>query len=138
VRVVNAAFLPAEDVAAAEPGFWQQAWFWDVLRQVGGLALVALLVLGVLRPTIKRLLAAPAHAAVATAGHGGGHALPAGAVAGQLPGAGATAALEGGREAMRLPGPGHYEDVLDAARGLVREDPKRVAQLVKNWVGENG
>lgn len=138
VRVVNAAFLPAEDVAAAEPGFWQQAWFWDVLRQVGGLALVALLVLGVLRPAIKRLLAAPGHAAVATAGSGGGHALPPGVVAGQLPGTGATAALEGGREAMRLPGPGHYEDVLDAARGLVREDPKRVAQLVKNWVAENG
>jgi flagellar M-ring protein FliF len=58
-------------------------------------------------------------------------------VAGQLPG-GAAVALEGGNEPMRLPGPGRYEEVLDAARSLVREDPKRVAQLVKNWVGENG
>lgn len=137
VRVVNAAFLPAEDVAPAEPGFWQQAWFWDVLRQVGGLALVALLVLGVLRPTIKRLLAQAQQPAGAPGAAGTAHALPPG-VAGQLPGAAAAIALEGGREPMRLPGPGRYEEVLDAARNLVQDDPKRVAQLVKNWVGENG
>ena len=136
VRVVNAAFLPAEDVAPSEPGFWQQAWFWDVLRQVGGLALVALLVLGVLRPTIKRLLAQAQQPGAAAGAAGVARALPPG-VAGQLPG-GVAVALEGGNEPMRLPGPGRYEEVLDAARSLVREDPKRVAQLVKNWVGENG
>ena len=137
VRVVNAPFLPAEDVAPAEPGYWQQPWFWDVLRQVGGLALVALLVLGVLRPTIKRLLAQAQQPAVAPGGGGATHALPPG-MAAQLPGGGAAATPGGGQEPMRLPGPGRYEDVLDAARNLVREDPKRVAQLVKNWVGENG
>jgi flagellar M-ring protein FliF len=137
VRVVNAAFLPAEDIAPVEPGFWQQAWFWDVLRQVGGLALVALLVLGVLRPTIKRLLAQAQQPGAASGAADAGRALPQG-VAGQLPVAGGTAALEGGREPVRLPGPARYEEVLDAARNLVRDDPKRVAQLVKNWVGENG
>ncbi|MGE5160576.1 MAG: flagellar basal-body MS-ring/collar protein FliF [Betaproteobacteria bacterium] len=137
VRVVNAAFLPAEDVAVPEPGFWQQAWFWDVLRQVGGLALVALLVLGVLRPAFKRLVAQAQQPAGAPPGVGAGRALPPGA-AGQLPNGAVAAALEGGHEPMRLPGPGRYEDVLDAARNLVRDDPKRVAQLVKTWVGENG
>jgi len=134
VRVVYAAFLPAEEVALPEPGFWQQPWFWDVLRQVGGLALVALLGLGVLRPTLNRLLAqAPATAPAA----GGMHGLAASGV-GQLPGSGAAAQLTDRREPMRLPGPGRYEEVLDAARNLVHDDPKRVAQLVKNWVGENG
>jgi len=137
VRVVNAAFLPAEDVVASEPGFWQQAWFWDVLRQVGGLALVALLVLGVLRPTFKRLLA-QTHQPGTLPGAGGAGRAPQPGVAGQLPGGAVTAALGGPHEAARLAGPGRYEDVLDAARGLVREDPKRVAQLVKTWVGENG
>ena len=137
VRVVNAAFLPAEEMVAAEPGFWQQAWFWDVLRQVGGLALVAVLVLGVLRPVFKRLVAQPPQPSGGTYGAGQGRALPPG-TAGQLPAGDVVAGLEGGREPMRLPGPGRYEDVLDAARNLVRDDPKRVAQLVKNWVGENG
>jgi len=136
VRVVNAAFLPAEEIVSTEPGFWQQAWFWDVLRQVGGLALVALLAFGVLRPTLKRLMAQPAQPAGPSAGTAG-YAL-AGGGAGQLPGTAAVAQLSDGREPMRLPGPGRYEEVLDAARNLVRDDPKRVAQLVKNWVGENG
>jgi flagellar M-ring protein FliF len=137
VRVVNAPFLPAEDVAPNEPGFWQQAWFWDVLRQLGGLALVALLVLGILRPAFKRLLAPLQQPETVLAATGAGQALPPG-VAGQLPGADAVTPREGGHEPMRLPGPGRYEDVLDAARNLVRDDPKRVAQLVKNWVGQNG
>jgi flagellar M-ring protein FliF len=137
VRVVNAAFLPAEEMVAAEPGLWRQAWFWDLVRQVGGLVLVALLVLGVLRPVFKRLLAQPQAAAGGGQGAGQGRALPPGA-SGQLPSGGVAAALEGGHEPMRLPGPGRYEDVLDAARNLVRDDPKRVAQLVKTWVGENG
>ena len=39
-------------------------------------------------------------------------------------------------EPVRLPGGGKYENIMDAARQLVDEDPKRVAQLVKTWVAE--
>ncbi len=31
-----------------------------------------------------------------------------------------------------------YDQQLDAAKTVVGEDPKRVAQVVKNWVGEDG
>ena len=81
-------------------------------------------------------MAQPAQPAGPSAGTAG-YALAGGGV-GQLPGTAAVAQLSDGREPMRLPGPGRYEEVLDAARNLVRDDPKRVAQLVKNWVGENG
>ena len=40
-------------------------------------------------------------------------------------------------EPIQLPGGGKYENIMDAARQLVDEDPKRVAQLVKTWVGED-
>lgn len=130
VRVVNAAFLPSEEIAAPAARFWEEAWFWDVLRQGGGLALVALLVLGVLAPTLKRLSASSAAPTPLGATHGGHLALAGGS--------GAVAQLEGPREPARLPGPARYEQVVEAARGMVREDPKRVAQLVKTWVGENG
>ena len=39
-------------------------------------------------------------------------------------------------EPISLPGGGKYENIMDAARQLVDEDPKRVAQLVKTWVNE--
>jgi flagellar biosynthesis/type III secretory pathway M-ring protein FliF/YscJ len=39
------------------------------------------------------------------------------------------AALSGGQ-------PLAYEQQLVQARGLVTQDPKRVAQVVKTWVGE--
>jgi flagellar M-ring protein FliF len=41
-------------------------------------------------------------------------------------------------QAVKLPGPAGYENVLEAARGMVDTDPKRVAQLVKTWVAEDG
>ncbi len=138
VRVVNAAFRPAEDVQTTMPGFWEEAWFWDVLRQVGGLALALVLIMGVLRPTLKRLMASVPMPAIAVAGAGGAETQ---GVRGALDGryeAGAPAALGGPREQIRLPGPGDYQETLEAARGLVKEDPKRVAQLVKTWVAENG
>ena len=37
---------------------------------------------------------------------------------------------------IQLPGGGRYENIMDAARQLVDEDPKRVAQLVKTWMNE--
>jgi flagellar M-ring protein FliF len=132
VRVVNAAFLPSEEAVVPAARFWEEPWFWDLLRQGGGLALVALLVLGVLAPALKRLAAsaaAPAARMGAGAAHGASFALPGGGVAAQL---------EGPSEPARLLGPARYEQTVEAARDMIREDPKRVAQLVKNWVGENG
>ena len=44
--------------------------------------------------------------------------------------------LGGEGEPLSLPGGAKYENIMDAARQLVDEDPKRVAQLVKTWVNE--
>ncbi|MBA1330309.1 hypothetical protein QQ73_03710 [Candidatus Endoriftia persephone str. Guaymas] len=44
--------------------------------------------------------------------------------------------LEGG-EAVKLPGPGSYEKTLEAARQMIAEDPKRVAQVVKQWIADD-
>jgi flagellar M-ring protein FliF len=46
--------------------------------------------------------------------------------------------LSGGARQAQLPGPGannNYEAHLTVARAAVAQDPKRVAQVVKNWVG---
>ena len=133
VRVINAAFMtPPPQEALPELPLWEQPWVWDLAKQVGGLLLVILLILFVLRPTMRRLTAPPEAERLEDETSADGEADGEGANGeGQM-------ALEGGQEGqMQLPGPERYEDTLEAARGLVQEDPKRVAQVIKSWVSEN-
>ncbi len=138
VQIVNAAFMPPVEMEALpEPPLWEQAWFWDLVRQVGGLLLVLLLIFGVLRPTMKRLTS-PAVVEGAGAAAEGPEAVPEEGLASALSQddeSAALAALPPG-EKIKLPGPGKYEDTLEAARQLVREDPLRVAQVVRRWIAE--
>ena len=136
VRVMNSSFLSPEPVAdLPEVPIWEQGWFLDIVKQVGGLFLVLILIFFVLKPTMKRLTAS--HAGVA----GGSDA--AARIEGPLAqnhegGAEGQGSLLLGSdgEPISLPGGGKYENIMDAARQLVDEDPKRVAQLVKTWVNE--
>ena len=134
VRVINSRFRPPEAPAPLpEPGFWEQSWFWDLIRQGGGVLLVLLLMFGVLRPTMKRLTAMPVSSRPAQLGSEGAQNTP----EGQLPSGMNRNAGAGANENVKLPGPEQYENVLEAAREMVSEDPKRVAQLVKQWVRED-
>ncbi len=142
VQVINAPFTvppPAEPLP--EPPLWEQPWVWDLAKQVGGILVVLMLILFVLRPTMKRLTAPPvieridgeAAGAEGAAGEGGAAGAAVGGGEGGAPG------LENrGADALGLPGPENYEQTLEAARQMVEEDPKRVAQVVKNWVAEDG
>ncbi len=125
VRVINQAFLaPPPPEPLPEVPIYEEAWVWDVAKAVGGTLLVLILIFVVLRPTMKKLTAAPmiVHAP-------GGAGIPGGVGAGELDSSG---------EPVRLPVKGKYEDTLDAARQMVHEDPKRVAQVVRSWVAEDG
>lgn len=127
VEVINSAFmLPAPPAPLPELAIWEQPWVWDVAKQVGGVILVLVLIFFVLRPTMKKLTASPVIHQVATAEGGAG-----------MEGAGAGGALDSADDTMRLPGPEKYENTLDAARQMVQDDPKRVAQVVRSWVAED-
>jgi len=136
VRVMNSSFLSPEPVAdlPAVP-IWEQGWFLDIVKQVGGLLLVLILIFFVLKPTMKRLTAS--HAGVA--GGSDGAARIEGPLAQNHEGGvkdQGSLLLGSDGEPISLPGGGKYENIMDAARQLVDEDPKRVAQLVKTWVNE--
>lgn len=135
VRVVNAAFqIPEPPAAIPEIPIWEEPWVWDVAKQVGGLALVLVLIFVVLMPTLKKLIAT--QPVYAQAQGGAGMPVPAGQqMAAQ--GGGSYVDQETG-EAVQLPGPAKYEDTLKAARQMVNDDPKRVAQVVKSWVADDG
>jgi len=120
VRIINAAFQhPPEPEPLPEEAIWEQAWVWD---------LVLTLIFVVLRPAMTKLTALPM--GMTTAMEGGVAALPGGA-------RGAVDDIDEYGEPVKLPGPGEYERTLEAARGMVQKDPKRVAQVVKKWVAED-
>lgn len=120
VVVQNAPFL-APDAATPPPALplWQRPEARDYARQ--GLGALVLLVLGffVLRPTLRNLLAAPPPKTVE-------------GILETMSSHRATAAL---RDDSREESPKVYEQKLVAARAAVAQDPKRVAQVVKTWIG---
>jgi flagellar M-ring protein FliF len=125
--VQNAPFH-AEEVPEVEPiPWWKRPELREYLRQGLGAVIVLVLIFAVLRPTLRSLLAPKAFP--------GGGALNAqlaergdGQAAEALPGAGSPAALA----------PPPYEQKIALARNAVAQDPKRVAQVVKTWIGEDG
>jgi flagellar M-ring protein FliF len=135
VSVVNESLDSASAPAAADaslqaPPLWQSPFLWSLLRILAGLVIVLVLVLSVLRPLVRtlitpmRLTAGPA---------AGSHPLPAAAPGGP---AGAAAALPSSQKDAIVTALTH-EQQLAQARTLVNQDPKRVAQVVRGWVGND-
>jgi flagellar M-ring protein FliF len=120
VNVLNSSFTEEPAPPAGElqmPALWEKPMFRDLLKIVAGAAILIVLVLAVLRPLVRallvspraqRMLAAPAEAMQALAGTS----------------APAAVALS-------------HEQQLAQARTLVTQDPKRVAQVVREWVGQD-
>ncbi|MBW4050932.1 MAG: flagellar M-ring protein FliF [Proteobacteria bacterium] len=131
VSVVNASFDTSSTPAAASGGFqspplWQSPFVWSLLRIVAGLVVVLVLVLSVLRPLVRTLIAPM------RLGTAGPQSLP-GAAAG---GPGLTPALPTAQKEAVVSALTH-EQQLTQARTLVTQDPKRVAQVVRGWVGND-
>ncbi len=136
VNIINSSFIaPPEAEALPEPSIMEQPWVWNVAKQAVGALGVLILIFGVLKPVLRSLAEKGVQAnamvpAVAGAQQGGGAAAEDQL---SLSGAGAQQAQ------AQLEGPkAGYEQNLETAKGVVNEDPKRVAQVVKNWVGEDG
>jgi flagellar M-ring protein FliF len=118
VNVVNSSFLGTPVIEEGELEsipFWERAWAQTLAKVLAGLLVLLVIVFSVLKPLTKGLLTAARpsvlrQAALAAAGVGGAGAAPA--------------------EAPALA----YEQQVAAARGMVAQDPKRGAQVVKAWV----
>jgi len=132
VNIINSSFMPLPEAEAVpELSMMEQPWVWNVGKQAVGAIGVLILIFGVLKPILRSLA------------EKGGHTnamVP--AVAGAQGGAGSEDQLSlsgAGSQQAQLEGPkAGYEQNLETAKGVVSEDPKRVAQVVKNWVGEDG
>jgi len=116
VNVVNSSFLgtPAIDEGELESiPFWERAWAQTLAKILAGVLVLLVIVFNVLKPLTKGLLTAA-----------------------RPPRQAALAALTGGQVAE--PPTLAYEQQVAAARGMVAQDPKRGAQVVKAWVQADG
>jgi len=143
VTVTNLKFKQPEVPALLpEVPLIEQPWVLDAAKQAVGVVFALILIFVVLKPTIKSLLAKPT---IAMAGVQetmiGADGQP---VAAGVPGLPAGQAGNDGLlaleddELLRLEAPKSYEQRLDMAQKIASEDPKRVAQVMKTWIQDNG
>ena len=121
VNVINAAFhvTPTEEEEPMESvPIWERPIVRDIAKLVLGALVLIVLVMQVLRPLVKNLLT-PMRAQL-------------GPMGADYP---MQQALPGGMQ--MTPGAVNYEQQI-AMRVQRQQDPRRVAQVVKTWVGQEG
>ena len=130
VTVVNTPFAEREEPQFEPPAFYEQPWFQDSIRPVVAGVVILALALFLVRPTLKNLAA------------GGESGREGGGVGDDMDGLGdieggesIRSAMSSGSDEMLLPDNAEgYDRELNAVKGLIAEDPARVAQVMRQWV----
>lgn len=139
LQVINTPFKAPEKIRdIPRSPFWEQDWLKQLAKQLMGFVGVLVIILGVLRPAIKMLVAnstkgLPPTQSLSPArglGHNGIHI-------------GDDQVTLGGQPAFsQLPDSEYttpnYDQQLNIAKSMVQEDPARVAHVLKGWVAADG
>jgi flagellar M-ring protein FliF len=121
INVMNQAFK-SDAVVPPVDGLplWQQPWLIQLGKQIVGAALVLVVAFLVLRPLMKSLTKSSGRSSAASREELDGD----------------TLSLSGQGKAIKLSP--SFEQQIAAARTLVGQDPRRAAQVVKDWVSADG
>lgn len=123
VNVISAEFSPPPPLEKpTELSFLDKPWVWSLGKQLLGGLVAVLILLGVLRPVMRNLSTVAPPLALKAAGSD------------EL--ADDQVTLTGTDNAARLSRPREYESDLQLAKTMIVQEPKRVAQVVKQWVSE--
>jgi flagellar M-ring protein FliF len=127
VSVINQAFhqAPAAEAPDQLP-LWQRPGVLDLIKQAIGVLIALVVAFGLLRPLLKGLLRSSPQPALAGAGRGSTVSVR---------------VADDPEDERRLAGPSQvlgYEQKVGLARRMVSDNPRQVAQVVRNWVGEDG
>jgi flagellar M-ring protein FliF len=149
VSVINASFLEVEAPVVEEVPAWQsllsEAWIVNLIKQVLGAIGVILVYFIFVRPLMRSLSLKNAESPAAAEGEAAqnlGTPVPMQpAMAGQYPGAGGIGIPNLSEDpnspaAMVRRKDATYEQKIDMARSMVMDDPARVANVMKQWVGD--
>ena len=132
VNVINTPFAPQVVEPFTEPEIWEQDWFWDLVWKGLAVLVAVIVIFAVIRPTFKNLATSGANAKeLALAGDDDGLA--------QLSSMGDGASGErvtlSASDEFLLPGASEgFDRQVNALKGLIAEDPARVAQVIRQWV----
>lgn len=127
VSVSNLSFIAPQELAPMDVPLWDKPVVRSLGRQLLGAAVLLIIAFVILRPALRSALNPPYPVS---------EVKPA-ALAGAPTAAAGAMAVEGQDEAPRAAPLPPMERKLSIARDAVREDPKRVAQLMKQWVGDD-
>ncbi len=123
LNILNQAFKSSAPLGAVDgPPLWETPWITQLAKQIVGAALVLVVAFLVLRPLMKSLTKP---AARRSAGEDGG----------DIAGDRLSISGQGGNPIKLAPS---FEQQIAAARTLVGQDPRRAAQVVKEWVAADG
>jgi flagellar M-ring protein FliF len=124
LNVLNQAFKNNAPIGPVEgPPLWETPWITQLAKQIVGAGLVLLVAFLVLRPLMKSLTKSGPRLNAAA---GGG---------GDVEGDRVSLSGKGGTAIKLAPS---FEQQIAAARTLVGQDPRRAAQVVKDWVAADG
>jgi len=132
VSVFNQSFKPLQEIEpVTELSLLEQPWVWELSKQILiGLAFL-ILVLFVARPAVKTLV--PPKQIESTVDGEDDESSEDSLAEDKV-----SLSSDNPDTPNTLPSPLEaYGDVLNVARGLADEDPKRVAKVIKNWVENN-
>ena len=138
LNVTNVSFTvtpPEEPIP--EPPLWERPWVWSVAKQLGGFLVIGLLVLGVFRPLVRTL--AKHSTPGGTLSQGAEPARLAAPNGEEIdPDRLSLSSSREGRQSFDSARPSAYEKNLESVKALVMSDPKRVASVVRDWLGDGG
>ncbi len=133
VNVMNSSFtVPEAPEPLPEVPIWEQGWALDIGKKILGALLVIIVLFGILKPIMRSLATqsremVPVNAATRSAAVDGVEGM-----------AEDTVTLGAAQDVPAIPAPGSYEQNMITANKAVEQDPKLVAQVVKNWVASDG
>lgn len=129
VNVMNSSFtVPVAPEPLPAVPLWEQPWVLDIAKKVLGGLLVIVMLFGVLKPIMRSLATQSREMSAPALAEGSGSE---GMAEDTL-----TLGVE--QNPAAIAAPGSYEQNMITANKAVEQDPKLVAQVVKNWVATDG
>ena len=138
VEVISIPFMREDIGPVVDVAFWQEAWFFKILKLIMGALVIMVLILAVVRPMLKRLV----YPDSAPADYGdksldshidlGDETMD--LIASEFDAGDVGFATDG---SLQLPDLHRDEDVLKAVRALVANEPELSSQVAKSWLSED-
>jgi len=140
LEVISMPFALPEELALANPPIWENPNFSSWIRWIAAALVIIVMIIVLIRPAMRKLLY-PNQTAEGIPldengvpmlnHHGDGITL----IGSDLD---AGDSLELSTSQLELPSLHRDEDLLKAVRALVANEPDLAAQVIKNWMSENG